>query len=58
MSVQSKAREGQRQGALSGHLVVSSRALAALRARRGGQDQSTFRIIFAICSGKGSDVRY
>ena len=22
------------------------------------QDQSTFRIIFEICSGKGSDVRY
>lgn len=24
----------------------------------GRQDQSTFRIIFEICSGKGSDVRY
>lgn len=24
----------------------------------GRQDQSTFRIIFEICSGKGSGVRY
>lgn len=52
---QGKGRAEARSFGCSG---LSSRALAALRVRRGGQDQSTFRIIFAICSGKGSDVRY
>lgn len=52
--------EGKRQGALSQHSGVSNRALTALGVKEAGgrQDQSTFRIIFEICSGKGSDVRY
>lgn len=60
VGVQSGAKGRGRARSFASALGGSSRALVALRVKEAGgrQDQSTFRIIFEICSGKGSDVRY
>lgn len=60
MRVQSRAKGRAEARSFVSALGGEQQSLSGSQSKEAGgrQDQSTFRIIFEVCSGKGSDVRY